>query len=103
MLYVQIPRLHISVVEVMVHRLRSKARETCHIDCIVETNTAGEVERDCQGWISAGWRHHASHRLVDIDSICSAQHCLIPAKGTPRKANARLKVLVVLVINSVDS
>ena len=63
---------------------------------------AGEGERDGQRRIPAGCGHHAGHGLVDVDPIRSAQHCLTVFEGTPGKAHARLKVLVVLVIDRID-
>ena len=86
----------------MIHRLRRKTRGTGDIDGVVETDRAGEGERDCQRRISTGSGHHAGHGLVDIDPVGSAQHGLAALEGRPGKADARLKVLVVLVIDRVD-
>ena len=46
--------------------------------------------------------HDTGHGLVDIDPIRSAQHGLAALEGRPGKADARLKVFIVLVIDLVD-
>src|SRR5678816_1664630 len=102
MLQVQIPRLHVGVVKVLVNRLRGKARRTSQIDGVVEADRTGEGKWNSQRWISTRCRYDAGHRLVYIDSVRAAQHGLSFPKGHPGKAHARLKVLVILMIDGVD-
>ena len=46
--------------------------------------------------------HDAGHGLVDIDPVRTAQYGLAASEGRPGKADTRLKILVVLVIDRID-
>ena len=85
MLSVQIPRLHIGVIEVMVYRLWRKARRTSDVDGVIKPDRAGESERDGQRRISTSRGYDTGHRLVDVDPIRSAQHGLAFPKGVQAK------------------
>src|SRR6185369_5489615 len=77
-------------------------RRAGDVDGIVQTDRSGECQGYCQRRIPTGPEHDTGHWLVDIDPIGSAQYGLAALERGPRKAGARLKVLIVLVIDLID-
>src|SRR3954469_18852215 len=102
MLGVHVPRLHVSVPEVMVDRLRRQTSRTSEVDGIIKPDRTCERYRLRQWGIAGGGRNNTGHWLVNVESITTPQNRLGIAKRSPGKAHARLKIRIVLAIDSAD-
>src|SRR4029434_6406942 len=61
-----------------------------------------EGERHGERRVRCDRRYDASQWLLGEDPVCSAQHGLPASRQVPCKADARLKVLIVLVVDLID-
>ena len=86
----------------MVHTLGRKARRTGDVDGVIKADRTGKSQRHRERRIPTGRGDNTGHWLIDVDPIACAQHGLAVSEGRPGQADARLKVLVVLVIDPVD-
>src|SRR5205085_2896651 len=102
-LRVQVPRLDVCVVEAMVN---GRGREACGArdgERVVEANGSAEGERGCERRVGARGRDEVGDGLVNEYCVSAAQRCLAVAPRVPSEAYARLKVLVVGVIDGRDA
>src|SRR5215212_6423500 len=98
-LHVQVPRLHVSILIVVVYRDRCQAGRSGHIHRFVKPDRAAESERNCERWVSGQARHDAGHRLVYINAVGRSHDRFVSSERQPGKPNPRLDVLAVFVID----
>src|SRR6185369_1410505 len=97
MLKVEIPRLHVSILEVVVDTLRRESRRTGNIDRIIQAHIPAEGERNAERRITGCRRNDARHRLIDVDAVSGSQHGLIATERLPHNTNAWLKRWIVTI------
>ena len=101
-LQVQIPRLHVGVVEATIHRLWSKPGGASHADGVVQAYRSAEDQRHGQRRVPARAAHHARHGLIDEDRISPTNHYVTVVKRIPGETESWLKVVVVLVVSVIE-
>ena len=87
----------------MVYRRRRKSGGLSKVNRVLEPDRPGEGERDGQRRVPARASYHARHGLVHEDRVGASHRRLSVFERVPGEAEARLKILVVLMIDLVDS
>src|SRR5262245_6753985 len=97
MLDVEIPRLHVSILEFLIDALRRKPCRTSNVDRVIQANISAECKWYPKRRIAGCRCDDARHRLIDVNTVSGPDHCLVATRWLPCKAGARLKSPLAMV------